>query len=171
MCAAAPSVARVSAVAVAELGRSSTEKALPRWRRVAHQQRERRRIPPWCMVGLYRGGQTVKIYKPVGLSGICSFENTKPVFIPNSLDDLRGPTEGSVTLPLYIDWTPSNTYDLSDEVSTCTMYETVLREAKAEDDLSRFLDLGLLVRMWSSLRLPDFIRDSWERSSPQLRQC
>ena len=51
------------------------------------------------------------------------------------------------------------------------MYETVLREAKAEDDLSRFLDRGLLVRTWSSLRLPDFVRESWERRFPQLRQC
>jgi len=73
----------------------------------------------------------VKIYKPVGPSGIRSFENTKPVFVPDSLDDLRGPTAGRVTLPLHIDWTPSNTYDLSDAVNTCTMYATVLREAKA----------------------------------------
>ncbi len=90
------------------------------------------------------------------------------MFVPDSLDDLRGPTAGSVTLPLRIDWTPSNTYDLGDAVSTCTMYETVLREAKAEDDLVRFLDRGWLVRTWSSLRLPDFIRESWERRFPQL---
>jgi len=115
-----------------------------------------------------RRSEAVKIYKPVGPSGICSFENTKPVFVPDSLDDLCGPTAGRVTLPLHIDWTPSNTYDLSDAVNTCTMYATVLREAKAEDDLSRFLDRELLVRAWSSLRLPDFIRESWERRFPQL---
>jgi len=113
----------------------------------------------------------VKRYKPVGPSGIRSFENTKPVFVPDSLDDLRGPTAGSVTLPLHIDWTPSNTYDLGDEARVCTMYATVLREAKSEDDLSRSLDRGLLVRAWSSLRLPDFIRESWERRFPQLGQC
>ncbi len=113
----------------------------------------------------------MKIYKPVGPSGICSFENTKPVFVPDSLNDLRGPTAGSVTLPLHLDWTPSNTYDLGDEARVCTMYATVLREAKSEDDLSRSLDRELLVRAWSSLRLPDFIRESWERRFPQLGQC
>ena len=118
-----------------------------------------------------RRSEAVKIYKPVGPSGICSFENTKPVFVPDSLDDLCGPTAGRVTLPLHIDWTPSNTYDLGDEARVCTMYATVLREAKSEDDLSRFLDRELLVRAWSSLRLPDFIRESWERRFPQLGQC
>lgn len=111
----------------------------------------------------------MKIYKPVGPAGIRSFENTKPVFVADSLDDLRGPTAGSVTLPLRLDWTPSNTYDLSDEARTCTMYATVLREAKSEDDLARFLERDLLVRMWASLRLPVFIRESWERRFPQLR--
>ncbi len=112
----------------------------------------------------------MKIYKPVGPAGICTFENTKPVFVADSLDDLRGPTAGSVTLPLHLDWTPSSTYDLSADVRVCTMYATVLREAKAEDDLARFLNRELLVRMWSSLRLPDFIRESWERRFPPLHQ-
>jgi len=112
----------------------------------------------------------VKLYKPVGPAGICSFENTKPVFVSDSLDDLRGPTAGSVALPLHLDWTPSNTYDLSDEARTCTMYATVLREAKSEDDLSRFLNRELLVCAWPSLRSPVFIREIWERRFPQLRQ-
>jgi hypothetical protein len=48
------------------------------------------------------------------------------------------------------------------------MYETVLREAVAADDLARWIDRSTLVRLWVNLVLPPRLRSQWEARFSEL---
>ncbi|MDR1431317.1 MAG: hypothetical protein LBI99_04275 [Propionibacteriaceae bacterium] len=95
-------------------------------------------------------------------------EHVKGVWVPDSLDTLRGPTVGEVELPLHLDWTPANHYDLSQPRRVQTMYRTVLCEARRPDDVDSWLDRDTLVRLWPQLKLPWFVRQPWEHAHPEL---
>jgi hypothetical protein len=99
-------------------------------------------------------------------------EHVKPVWVAASLDTLRGPTTGSVTLPVALDWTPANTYDLSSPCRVQSMYMTVLREAYSAASVDTFLNRDLVMKLWGDLRLrlPWFVRDPWEWIHPELAE-
>jgi hypothetical protein len=86
----------------------------------------------------------------------------KPVVLPESLDDLRGPTSGVVYLPRHLKWSGSARYDLDTAGRIMDMYRTVLNEAVSVDDLGAFLDRGALLDLWESMWLPDPVRQAWE---------
>ena len=111
----------------------------------------------------------MKIYKPV--QGVIGFDNVKPAFVVDDLSSLHGPTEGIVSLPPHLDWTPNPQYDLSRSNRVRTLYATVLREAHSEEDLTSFLANDLLVTVWRSLRIPGSLRDAWEARHPELHKC
>jgi hypothetical protein len=96
-------------------------------------------------------------------------EHTRPTFVPNSLSDLSGPTSGSVTLPLILDWTPLNTYNLDNRSGVRRLYETVLSEATSEDDIVMYVDKSSLIGLWHELRLPRRVRLAWETTYPELK--
>ncbi|MDR1442603.1 MAG: hypothetical protein LBJ02_09515 [Bifidobacteriaceae bacterium] len=77
-----------------------------------------------------------------------------PIVVPDSLDLLRGPAEGAVTLPIWLDWGPDPVYDLSREDDIHTMYRAVIFEATADADVNEWLNAGLLKRIWPDLVLP-----------------
>jgi hypothetical protein len=110
----------------------------------------------------------MKTYLPVSSDDIMSQDHTRPTFVPDSLDDLKGPTFGIVTLPQFLDWTPLNTYDLSSPSRLRRLYETVLSEAMSEDELARYIDASLLISQWHQLRLPKRVRFAWESAYPEL---
>ncbi|MCL2092444.1 MAG: hypothetical protein FWH11_14810 [Micrococcales bacterium] len=110
----------------------------------------------------------MKTYLPVEPGGVATLDNSRPTFVPDRLDDLRGPTQGVVTLPLMLDWTPANTYDLSSEPRVRRLYETVLSEALSEDDVQTYVDKTTLTRLWHRLRLPRRVRVAWESTHPEL---
>ncbi len=85
------------------------------------------------------------------------------------LGRLQGPDSGTVKLPIWLDWTPAPEYDLGDIERVQVMYETVLGEAMNEADLTRHLNRAVLIRIWGSLILPEFIRQGWEGAHPELR--
>lgn len=86
------------------------------------------------------------------------------------LDDLRGPADGMVRLPLRLFWSlPDHKFDLGDRDSLRWYYETVLREASRPDDLAAYLDGATLVRLWPDLFLPKGVRLAWEEQHPALR--
>lgn len=99
------------------------------------------------------------------------WEHAKPFFVSESIAQLTGPSVGSVELPLSIDWTPSNTFDLSNPMRVRTMYAKVLMEAPDEQSISKFVNGNLLIREWTRLRLPSYVRSAWEQKHPELRQC
>jgi hypothetical protein len=107
---------------------------------------------------------------PIAPGAVKTQEHTRPTFVPNNLNELHGPTNGNVTLPLVLDWTPMNTYDLQSKTGTRRLYETVLSEAGSEDDITRYVDKGKLVSLWRTLRLPRRVRIAWESAYPELRQ-
>jgi len=86
------------------------------------------------------------------------------------LDDLRGPVEGTVELPLWLFWScPGHTFDLGDPDMRMWMYQTVLREAGRLEDLTGYLDGDTLTALWPDLFLPKGVRQAWEDKHPVLR--
>lgn len=88
--------------------------------------------------------------------------------LPESRDELIGPTSGTATLPRHIDWGPHYEYDLADEADLLLMYERVIREAQSTGDLRANLNADLLRRHWTDLFLPTPVREAWQARFPEL---
>jgi hypothetical protein len=95
----------------------------------------------------------------------------RPVLVVTDLADLRGPTTGTVALPIRLFWSGADgQFNLDDPVSRGQMYRAVLREARIPADLTEFLNQDTLVQMWPELswRLPPAVRAAWEDQHPVL---
>lgn len=99
------------------------------------------------------------------------YADLRPYMVPESLSELAGPTSGIVNLPLSLDWSQQRRYDLSVDKDRRRLYETVIREAMNVSELRRFLDAGLLLHLWPSLRLPVRAKSLWQERFPQLRSA
>jgi hypothetical protein len=87
-----------------------------------------------------------------------------------SLEDLAGPAEGVVELPLRLFWSlPDRRFDLGVPWLRDELYETVLREAKRREDLVTYLNAGVLQDFWPRLHNKR-VRLAWEAAVPQLRK-
>lgn len=84
------------------------------------------------------------------------------------LADLRGPEGGTVELPIWLFWQPNRTFDTDDPSVRRWVYQIVLREASRPEDLTRYLNGDVLVRLWPDLRLPRGVRRAWEEVHPAL---
>ncbi|MFI8308243.1 hypothetical protein ACIF80_33505 [Streptomyces sp. NPDC085927] len=89
--------------------------------------------------------------------------------LPESLDELRGPTQGVVELPLHLAWSGMTSYDLGKPRQRMGLYRTVLHEG-LRDDLPRYLNQDLLLQLWPVLRtlVGRTVRTVWEDTFPQL---
>jgi hypothetical protein len=96
------------------------------------------------------------------------YADQRPYVVAGSLAELRGPTDATVALDRRLDWSGHARYDLSNPRRLASMYEAVLREATAPDDLARWLDGATLVRLWPQLVLPSQVRQLWEARFPEL---
>lgn len=75
-----------------------------------------------------------------------------------------------VELPVRLFWSsPDRCFDLGKSFERRWLYQTVLREASRVEDLTGFLDGGLLVRLWPELFVPRGVRQAWEERHPVLR--
>lgn len=99
-------------------------------------------------------------YRPYG--------DRKPYVVAETLAELHGPTEGSVTLPRHLDWSGHAEYDLNRTARLASMYKVVLTEASTVEDLNTWLDADLLRRLWPTLWLPPQLRKRWEDAFPEL---
>jgi hypothetical protein len=89
--------------------------------------------------------------------------------LPATLDELAGPGHGTVQLPGHIAWSGLTAFDV-DRAPLCTsMYQVVLTEGLRED-LAAYLNRGLLLAHWPTLRtvVGRAIRDVWESAFPEL---
>ncbi|MET8136328.1 hypothetical protein ABZV24_31060 [Streptomyces sp. NPDC005251] len=86
--------------------------------------------------------------------------------LPESLDELHGPTQGIVELPLHMAWSGMTSYDMDKPRQRMGLYRTVLHEG-LRDDLPHHLDQDLLLQLWPVLRTP-VGRTVWEDAFPQL---
>ncbi|MGW2647403.1 hypothetical protein ACWC2T_21350 [Streptomyces sp. NPDC001393] len=89
--------------------------------------------------------------------------------LPESLDELHGPTQGVVELPLHLAWSGLTSYDMSKPRQRMGLYRTVLHEG-LRDDLPRYLNRDLLLQLWPILRtlVGRTVRTVWEDAFPQL---
>jgi len=90
------------------------------------------------------------------------YEDGRPYTVPETLEELTGPTSGVVELPVRLDWSEQGRYDLSDPKQLRLMYERVIRESMNVDDLRAYLDGATLRRVWRQLWLPRKVRQLWE---------
>jgi hypothetical protein len=92
------------------------------------------------------------------------------VIVVTDLASLRGPSRGSVVVPLRLYWSgPSPVFDLDEPYSRRWLYQIVLREASRPEDLTSYLDRDTLIAVWPQLYLPRGVRQTWEEHHPQLR--
>jgi hypothetical protein len=96
------------------------------------------------------------------------YEDSRPYTVPESLEELTGPTTGAVDLPPRLDWSEQGRYDLSDPRQRNLMYEVVIRESMRVEDLRAFIDGPTLTRVWGRLWLPLKVRSLWESRFPSL---
>ena len=91
--------------------------------------------------------------------------------LPATLDDLTGPSGGTVQLPPHMAWSGLTAFDVARPPLCTSMYQVVLTEGLRED-LAAYLNRGLLVRHWPVLRtvLGRAIRDVWEAAFPELTE-
>ncbi|MER6911326.1 hypothetical protein ABT354_06610 [Streptomyces sp. NPDC000594] len=89
--------------------------------------------------------------------------------MPGSLEELAGPTDGTVDLPLHVVWSGRRSYGLEQPRSRMGLYRTVLAEGQRQD-LIAFLNRDLLIAQWPVLRtlISRPIRDVWEAAFPEL---
>ncbi|MGW0566008.1 hypothetical protein [Streptomyces tauricus] len=89
--------------------------------------------------------------------------------LPASLQELSGPVDGRVELPLHIAWSGLRAYDLGRPRQCMSLYRTVLAEGQRHD-LVTFLHHDLLITQWPDLRplISRHIRTVWEGAFPEL---
>lgn len=104
---------------------------------------------------------------PIATPG--AYAATRPYIVPDTLDELTGPTSGTVTLPLRLDWSPGDkTWDLDDAELRPYVYRIVIREAKLVQDLRDYLDRDLLIELWPYMFLPPECSDLWHARFARL---
>lgn len=89
--------------------------------------------------------------------------------LPEHLQELAGPVEGTVDLPLHIVWSGRTSYSLDRPKSRMTLCRTVLAEG-LHDDLATYLHHRLLSEQRPVLRrlVSPYIREAWEDAFPEL---
>jgi hypothetical protein len=93
----------------------------------------------------------------------------RPVIVPASLDDLRGPGSGVVDLPVHLYWSGYRQFDLADPHQAAALCDAVLDAAATTDALARYLNADVLIQTWPVLGMGRLKRDAWERQFPVLR--
>lgn len=97
-----------------------------------------------------------------------AYSGHRPYAIVGSLDALNGPTEGTVDLPVVLDWSPNRHYDLGDPFELRRMYRQVLNEAMDASDVCTYVNKVLLLKVWPTLALPLHLKKLWEDTVPEL---
>jgi hypothetical protein len=98
-----------------------------------------------------------------------TYAENRPYVLPGTPGELTGPVTGVIQLPLRLDWSERTVFHLDDPAEQNVMYERVIREATAADDLHSYLNEAVLRRVWRRLFLPRDVRRSWEQRFPDLR--
>ena len=88
--------------------------------------------------------------------------------LPRALDQLVGPADGLVELPLDLAWSGDRRFDLADPGQRYLYHMTVLTSAVTREHYSKWLNASLLCGDWSRLRLPRPLREAWQAHFPEL---
>lgn len=89
--------------------------------------------------------------------------------LPRSLEDLAGPAQGTVQLPLHVAWSGITAFDVGQPGRCRSMYHILLTDGQREDIIA-YINRHLLVSQWPILRkmVGRVIRDVWESGFPEL---
>lgn len=89
--------------------------------------------------------------------------------IPDRLEDLRGPTHGTLALPLRLAWSGMTVFDLGDSRERLMCYQIVLTTG-GRQDAEEYLNPDHLVADWSDLRrlFHRRLSGAWEATMPAL---
>jgi hypothetical protein len=71
--------------------------------------------------------------------------------MPERLDEMRGPVEGFVVLPVHLTWHGLREFDVADAAGRLCLYTIVLSQGNRKD-IARFLHPELLRQDWPELR-------------------
>lgn len=97
----------------------------------------------------------------------------RPVIVPPSLLDLRGPWIGVLELPQRLCWSldaGQRRFDLGDLDRVASAYEYALDAARTPADLADHLNGWLLVAAWDRIGMDRRKRVAWETVHPLLRR-
>jgi hypothetical protein len=122
----------------------------------------------WRRVATHRAEGTAVVAPGRTSDRFVGYSARKPYVVAERLEELRGPTAGTVTLPGHLDWSGNASYDLGRPSRLASMYRTVLNEAGSAEDLRAWLDAQMLTRLWPTLWLPSALRRIWEDHFPEL---
>ncbi len=96
------------------------------------------------------------------------FRDLKPYDVVASLDELRGPARGLISLPRWVRWQSDGDVDVGDPGGLRMAYQALLSEGTAEVQ-TRLLNRKLLIAVWPELSLEGRVRDLWESRFGELR--
>ncbi len=90
--------------------------------------------------------------------------------LPRRLEDLHGPAEGILTLPLRLAWSGMRKFDLGVYRQRLAAYHVVVAEVRRHEDAEQYLNAAHLVEAWPDLRrfFGPPIRRAWETRFPSL---
>ena len=96
------------------------------------------------------------------------FRDVKPYEIVDSLDELRGPAEGLVILPVTVYWSgPFDTFDVADRDERVLVYSAALSNGQ-RDDIARFVNRDLLIQESPFLTIDSRVVYLWAGRFPEL---
>ncbi|MBT2227959.1 hypothetical protein [Nonomuraea sp. NEAU-A123] len=99
-----------------------------------------------------------------------SYVDIRPYVVAESLDELRGPVHGVVTLPHELEWSGRRRFDLDDPYDLGAFYKIVLEEGRQEH-LRALLNGETLRHHWSEFLPARRVRALWEKRFPELRRA
>jgi len=85
----------------------------------------------------------------VGLSAGFSGEGGR---LPGRLDELRGPWQGVVVLPVHLSWYGHREFDVASQKSRLQLYSTLLSQGR-QADMVRLVNAQRLTEDWPALRV------------------
>lgn len=94
----------------------------------------------------------------------------RPFAVPESLRDLRGPRRGLVDLPFPLDWSSDHRYSLDSVPSLMELYSQLIGRTPVPEALGAYINSDVLIEIWPRLRLPEYVRNEWERRLPMIKQ-
>jgi hypothetical protein len=91
--------------------------------------------------------------------------------LPETLDDLAGPSHGTVQLPLHVAWSGQTAFNLDLPKACMHLYRIVLAEGQ-RGDVATYLNRDLLLRQWPILRnlVSRTVRKVCEATFPELAE-
>jgi hypothetical protein len=97
-----------------------------------------------------------------------SYADRRPIAVPGSWAELRGPSAGPISVPEELSWTGRREYDLDDSADARVFYERVLIDAVTVEVVDRVVNGERLRALWPELFLPRGVRAAWEARFPDL---